>query len=57
MKSYLLTSVKLFLFWICFFFVGRLIFLTAYHGMAAGVPFGEVAACFPHALRLDASAA
>ena len=56
MKQYLLTLVKLFLFWLCFFFVGRLLFLLAYHHMAVGVPLLEVAACFPHALRLDASA-
>ncbi|MBO7624771.1 MAG: LTA synthase family protein, partial [Bacteroidales bacterium] len=56
MKQYLLTLGKLFLFWLCFFFVGRLLFLLAYHHMAAGVPLPEVAACFPHALRLDASA-
>ena len=57
MKSYLLTLGKLLLFWLCFFFVGRLIFLLVYHGMAAGVSFGEVAACFLHALRLDVSTA
>ena len=56
MKNYLLTLGKLFLFWLCFFFVGRLLFLLSCHHMAVGVPLAEVAACFPHALRLDVSA-
>ena len=55
MKRYLWTLGKLILFWMLFFFVGRLLFLCVYHAQWAGLPFSEVAACFAHALRLDFS--
>lgn len=56
MKHYLYTLLKLILFWMCFFFVGRLLFLLVYHAQYGGAGFAEVAACFLHALRLDLSA-
>ena len=53
MKRYAVTVAKLILFWLCFFTVGRLIFLLAYHHLLTGLPVREVLACFPHAFRLD----
>lgn len=41
------------LFWLCFFFVGRLLFLIVYHSMLSGISGSEIIACFYHALRLD----
>lgn len=56
MRRYLWTILKLILFWMLFFFIGRLLFLCVYRNMLAGVSFAETAACFAHALRLDFSA-
>ena len=53
MKQFFVIVAKLALFWLCFFTVGRVLFLLAYHDMLAGLPFKEIVGCFPHAFRLD----
>ena len=57
MKQYIVTLIKLFLFWLLFFAVGRLLFLLVYHHALASLPWKEIADCFSHALRLDISTA
>ncbi|MBO4581916.1 MAG: sulfatase-like hydrolase/transferase [Bacteroidales bacterium] len=57
MKQYIVTLIKLFLFWLLFFAVGRLLFLMVYHHALVSIPWGEIVTCFWHALRLDISTA
>ena len=56
MRNFALVLVKLLLWWLCFFAVGRLMFLLCYHHLAGGASWLEMASGFPHALRLDISA-
>ena len=55
MRRYVVTLLELMLFWLCFFAVGRMLFLAVYHAMLASIPVKEIAACFLHAFRLDLS--
>ena len=56
MKKYLFTLLKFILFWMCFFFAGRLLFLCVYRAQFAGAGVGAFVSCFLHAVRLDLSA-
>lgn len=55
MRRYLLALLKLSVFWMVFFFLGRLAFLMVYAYLWQGVPLAEVASCFVYAFRLDVS--
>lgn len=57
MKQYLIAPIKLLLLWLLFFAVSRGLFLCVYHSSLQACSWGEVIACFPHALRLDISTA
>lgn len=55
MLKSLLFFLRLFLFWLLFFFIDRLIFILIYHDKLVTVPFKETAATFYHAIPLDLS--
>ncbi len=55
MKQYVLTIIKLVLFWLLFFAIGRSLFLLMYYNKLANVSFLEIVQCFTNAFRLDFS--
>ncbi|MBP5241160.1 MAG: sulfatase-like hydrolase/transferase [Bacteroidales bacterium] len=57
MKKFLIELVKLYLFWMLFFLVGRTLFLLSQTALLGGIPFGEILKVYPNALKLDTSAA
>ena len=57
MKKFLFELVKLYLFWMLFFLVGRTLFLLSQTALLGGIPFGEILKVYPNALKLDTSAA
>lgn len=57
MKRYLIETLKLYLFWMVFFLVGRTVFLLSYTNLLADIPCGETMSVYWHALKLDTSAA
>ena len=56
MKKFFFELLKLYLFWMLFFLVGRTIFLLTHTAMLGGIPFGEVMKVYFYALKLDTSA-
>ncbi len=56
MKKFLLELLKLYLFWMLFFAVGRTVFLLSHTSMLQGISFGEVMRVYWYALKLDTSA-
>lgn len=57
MKKFLIELVKLYIFWMLFFLVGRTLFLLSQTALLGGIPFGEILKVYPNALKLDTSAA
>lgn len=54
LKSFIVFG-RFFLFWICFFFLDRLIFLIYFADSISNIGFKELSSTFLYALRLDAS--
>ena len=57
MKKFLFELLKLYLFWMLFFLVGRTHFLLTHTSLLTGISFGEILRVYPNALKLDTSAA
>lgn len=55
--SLYLQLIKQFLFWILFFFLNRLVFISYHFDKLKGTAFSETASTFYHALYLDVSSA
>ena len=59
MKKIIISLLKLFLFWIIYFFILRAVFLVYHIGFLKldGISFGEAIASFYYGLKLDVSVA
>ena len=57
MKKFLFELLKLYLFWMPFFLVGRTLFLLTHTSLLTGISFGEILRVYPNALKLDTSTA
>jgi phosphoglycerol transferase MdoB-like AlkP superfamily enzyme len=56
MRPRLLFLLRYFLFWLGFFVVGKLVFLTWFYPQTAALPLGTIVGIVVHGLRMDAAA-
>ena len=57
MKRFWITLLKIYLFWLIFFAIGRTIFLCVYHHLLVGIDFIEILKTYIAAWRLDTAMA